>query len=157
MGPIFINDDDEFITASVKRLGRIKIFIHTVAVGARRQHCPCVQLIKSTRSKSSAFRPTPAFASASKFRLVQAAVCTCKLQRRAVRSWARDSFRIERGDNSTQIPIRLTHGVLPRYVHFMLIKESHVEAERIQVGSEEEKKKERSKLLATCMKLTFCM
>ena len=26
---IFINDDGEFITASVKRLGRIKIFIHT--------------------------------------------------------------------------------------------------------------------------------
>ena len=33
MGPIFINDDGEFITASIKRLGRTKIFIHTTAAG----------------------------------------------------------------------------------------------------------------------------
>ena len=48
MGPIFINDDGEFITASVKQVGRIKFFIHTAAAGARRQHCLRVQLTKST-------------------------------------------------------------------------------------------------------------
>ena len=33
MGPIFINDDGEFITVLVKQFGRIKIFIHMVAAG----------------------------------------------------------------------------------------------------------------------------
>ena len=33
MGPIFINDDGEFITASIKQLGRIEIFIHKAGAG----------------------------------------------------------------------------------------------------------------------------
>ena len=33
MGSIFINDDGEFITASVKQLGRIKVFIYTAGAG----------------------------------------------------------------------------------------------------------------------------
>ena len=44
MGPIFINDDGDFITASVKRLGRIKIFIHTAGAGGSTStsSSPCV-------------------------------------------------------------------------------------------------------------------
>ena len=60
MGPIFINDDDgEFITASVKQLGRIKFFIHTASAGARRQHRPRIQLNQIHRIKHQGRLPLP--------------------------------------------------------------------------------------------------
>ena len=53
MGSIFINDDGEFITASVKRVGRIKFFINAAA-GARHQQRPRVLLINFVGLRSRA-------------------------------------------------------------------------------------------------------